>query len=338
MLEELKRHFTSVQILIALLIVAVGVYDLQIVVQFLNMFSDIIIMLLSAWLFGFILEPLVIQVGLLTRSNKLVSAAIVYLLFFGLLGMFIFLFIPEVSSQFIRLQKLLVNVPKYLKQYPPYVNRWIDLFGSSLINVITYLPSIANFLFSLFIMLIISFYFIVDKERINREFFHVVPAQWHKDMKFIQELIDTTFASFLRVQLLFSVILGVVTWIVLRIFGIDFAASTALLAGILAIVPLIGPVLSLIPAVGIALLTDPTRALFVLLMLVILQLIIFNILGPKIIGKAFRLHPVIVILSFIVGYRLAGGAGAIFAVPVLGILVVVLHRLGRHFLRTDNTI
>lgn len=333
MLDELKKQFTSVQILITLLIVAVGIYVLSIVWQFLGNFSDILVILLSAWLLSFILEPIVYNLSRITKMYKVASALVVYMLFLGLVSATVFLFIPIVTTQ---LQNLFLILPKYLSSYPEFINKWGDLMTTSITNSLTFLPSVATFLFDMFIVLIISFYFVLDKERINRELFNLIPKKWQKEANYIQSVIDTTFASFIRVQLLFGIMSGIATWLVLRLFNVDFAASTALISGILTIVPLIGPVLAVIPPVAVAFVMDTTKGLLVLGSLVILQQVIFNVIGPKLMGKAFKMHPVVVLLSFLVGFKIAGSAGAIFAVPVLGILLVVIHRLSRHFINRDE--
>jgi predicted PurR-regulated permease PerM len=333
MFQEVKKQLTSIQILITLLIIAVGIYIFQNVWQVLSIFSDVFVLLISAWLLSFILEPIVQQFSKWFRINKITSATIVYILFLGLLGAIIFIYIPLVGSQ---LQSLLIVLPKYFASYPAFITHWGDAITGFLNNSLTYIPSVAGFLFNLVITLIISFYFIIDKEKINAEFLHLIPRKWHKDVTFVQEVIDGTFSSFLRVQLLFSIMVGLATWLVLRIFNIDYAASTALMSGILTMIPLVGMIFAMIPPILVSLLADPSRALFVTITLLVMQQIIYNILGPKILGRAFKLHPVIVLLSFIVGYKIAGGAGAIFAVPVLGIMVILLHRISRYFLQNKE--
>lgn len=329
MLDELKKQFTSVQILITLLIVAVGIYIFQVAWQVLGQFSDIFVLLISSWLISFILEPAVENTTRITKFPKVISALTVYLVLLGLVTVVVFLFVPIVSLQYIGLTKILT---KYFASYPGIINKWGDLVNSSLTNSLAYIPSVANFFFSFFIVLIISFYFIIDKQRINTELMNFIPQKWHKDTRSIQQLIDNTFASFLRVQLLFGVLAGVTTWLVLILFHIEFAASTAVLAGIFALVPLLGPVLSIIPPILVVLITTPGQALVIFIALLIVQQIIYNVLGPKILGNVFKLHPVVVLLSFIIGYKLAGPAGAIFAVPVLGILFVLIHRLSHYFI------
>ncbi|MDE2025311.1 MAG: AI-2E family transporter [Patescibacteria group bacterium] len=332
MLEELKKQFSSVQILVSLLIVAVGIYIFQALSQVLGNFSDVIVMLISAWLLGFILEPAVDTTAKFIKS-KVWAALLVYALSLAVLGITIFLFVPQISSQ---LQALFVVLPKYLSNYPGFMKKWGDFVNTSLSSSIVLLPSVANFFLYAFIALIISFYLIVDKERINTEVYNLLPRNWHKEARFVQNVIDSTFASFLRVQLVFCFLAGISTWIILRVLNIDYAASTAVISGVLTIVPLIGPVLAFIPPVAVAAIIDPTRAIIVAIAILVVQQIIFNVIGPRMMGKAFKMHPIIVLLSFLVGYKIAGGAGAVFAIPVLGILIVVIHRLSRHFINPEE--
>ena len=132
---------------------------------------------------------------------------------------------------------------------------------------------------------------------------------------------------------------GVSTWIVLTIFGINFAASTSLLAGILTIIPLVGPIFGIIPAAFIALISDPTnptKALLIAALLLLIQQLTFNAIGPRLLGKAFKLHPIIILLSFIIGAKVAGPLGAIFAVPVLGIIGIIFRELGHYFINPSQ--
>lgn len=333
MIDSIKKRLGSSSLLITLLTIAVSLYLLQIVWQVLGIFSDAIIAFFSAWVVSFILEPLVEKIKLLTKLPKTAAAGLVYALFFCLLTLTVILFIPAMSHQIQTLGKVL---PKYLESYPTFVHQFTNNSVSYIQNSLPFIPSLAQFLFTVFIVLIISFYLVIDKDHLHRELYNLIPKKWHTHAIFFEELVDTTFGSFLRVQLLFGLIAGLATWIVLRIVGIDFAATTAVVAGILTTIPLLGPILGIIPPVFVAFLTDPTRALIVFLILLAMQQVLFNIVGPKLLGNALKLHPIIVLLSFIVGFKIFGPLGAVFAVPVLGIVVVILHRLGRHFLSKEE--
>ena len=328
MLDELKKQSTLVTIFLVLASAALGVYVFQVFWNVLGFFSDVLIILFSAWILSFILGPAVEFLSQKLRMSKLIAAAIVYLVFFALFAFAIFNFIPVVTSQYFAFVKVL---PKYQHTFPYYVNRATQITLTAVGDSLTLIPAIGSFLVGLIMVLIASFYFVVDRERIQKEIFFLVPKKYREHAQYVQEVIDNTFGSFIRVQIIFGVIAGIATWAIMTIFGVGFAASVALISGILTIIPLVGGLFALVPPVAIAFLADPWKALFVLLSLVAMQQIIFNIVFPKVVGNALKLHPVVVIFSFFIGYKIAGSFGVIFAVPVIAVVLVVLHRLSHHF-------
>src|SRR5258708_2331609 len=197
MLEDLKNKATSFSILTALLIIAVSIYLFQLLWGFLSNFSDILLILFSAWLLGFILEPLVTLQQKYLKIPKLAAAFFVYIILFGFLTAAIFLFFPVVASQ---TQKLLIILPKYLNSAPPLIKRWSDVGMGYMGNSLPILTSFAQVFLDVFLLIIISFYFIIDKERIYTELKKLTPRTWHHHLNFTKQLIDTTFASFLRMQ------------------------------------------------------------------------------------------------------------------------------------------
>lgn len=335
MIEEIKKEFSLFKLLVFLLTIAVSIYLLQILWQFLGNFSDVILIVVTAWLLSFILEPLVDLVGKLTKLPKIGSALVVYVFFAILFSVMIFFFIPIVLTEFQSLSKL---IPVYLASYPKFVQTWNHAVTNSVDTLIIILPSLANVFIDIFLILVLSFYLIVDKERINEELYKLAPRSWHTNLKFIQKTVDETFSSFLQIQVIFGVIAGITTWIILRLFSVDFAASIALVAGLLTIIPVIGQFIGVIPPAFIVLATNPNNpleAVLVFAILLLLQQLAFNAFGPKLMGKAFQLHPIIVFLSIIIGYKMAGGFGAVFVVPVLGILVIVIKKLGYYFINPE---
>ena len=107
---RLKKQSTLTQILVILLIAAVGTYLFQFVWQFFVFFSDIIVILTTAWVLSFILGPFVEKLHQWLRIPRGSSALLVFAAFFGLLALTIILFIPTVTAQVQSLSKVL---PKY---------------------------------------------------------------------------------------------------------------------------------------------------------------------------------------------------------------------------------
>ncbi len=324
MLDELKKDLSSLKLLITLGTIAVGIYLFEYVVKFLRDFSDIIIILFFGWLVSFILEPFVDIFTNYLKVPRIISTVIVFILAAILIGLTFIVFIPDLAIQFKTLEQLL---PTFKESAPPVVADGIDNFTKSIGNYTNIIPSVTQFLVNLVTILILSFYLVIDKDNLNRRMFALTPRKYHDEMRFVQRVIDQSFASFVRIQILWGFLGGIITWIVLTIFGINFAGSTSLISGVLTAVPVIGPIIGVIPPLLVALVERPDQALLIFLIIFIIQQFIFNAIGPKIIGSAFNINPVIVILSLLIGIKVAGATGAVFAIPVASIIIIV----GREF-------
>lgn len=332
MLDDIRNNHSLVRVLIILLIVAVGSYVSSLAWILISKFLNLFVILLSAWLLSFILEPIVVKFQEL-KISILIATIITYALISVLLVVISIGYIPLVTSQIATITNF---IPLYLQTAPPYVVNLNNSLSNQLDKSISLIPSVAQFLFLAFITLILSFYFIVDRRKINQEFFNFMPKQWHDFLRFTQKSINDIFISFLRVQLFYGLSSAVLTWIILSAFNINFAASIALISGVFAFIPLIGPILALIPPVLVAFLVDPATALIIGAILLITQQITFNIIGPKLLGEAFQLHPALILISFLVGLQLAGTVGAVFAIPVLGISAVMIRGFGHYFIKVND--
>ncbi len=319
MIEDLKKELSSLKLLTILITLAVGIYLLEFLFDFLRNFSDIIWIIILGWLVSFIMEPFVDILTRRLRLPKVISTTIVFVSAGALLVLTFLIFIPDLTLQFNSLQK---SLPSILNTLPPQLQNGIDNFASSLNSSGNLIPSLTQFFVNLVTILILSFYLVIDRDNINKKIFALSPKKYHEQIHFIQKVIDTSFASFVRIQVLWGVIGGVITYVVLTLFNVPYAASTSLLAGILTAVPMIGPIIGVIPPLLVAIAEKPDQAIIIFLLIFIIQQIIFNVLGPKLIGKAFNVNPIIVILSLLIGIKVAGFLGAILAIPVISIILV----------------
>ena len=333
MFKEIQKDGSLVKLLLVLLIITVSVHLLSIFWQVISLFSDIIGIVVLAWLLSFVLEPLADYISGTLKISKPFATTLTYLLILiALIGISV-VFVPLFTRQ---MQTLSHTLPLFLASSPKFMSKWVYSLTDSLTNAIVLLPTIAQFVISTIVVLVISFYFVMDRDRINREFFYLTPKDWHEKMRFIQKVIASAFGSFVRIQIIIGILIGISTWVVLTILRVDFALAIAVLAGILGALPFVGPVLAVIPPALFTFIIDPWIGLITLVILVIIQQVIFNVFVPKALGKALQVHPVIIILSLIVGFKLAGALGAVFAIPVAGISIVILRDIWHYFLDEVN--
>ncbi len=216
------------------------------------------------------------------------------------------------------------------------LERLLDLVPSAVDSV----TSLASFLAStissvaltIFLTLIISIYFSLDAERFYTGLILQVPQAYQEELRTLLRRIAHVWSSFLRGQFTVSLILALMTYLGAWVVGLPGAFILALVAGVLALIPNLGPVLALIPAVIVALVQGSTRlhvsnltfALIVFGVYGLIQQLDNNLISPRIVGQAIELPPVVVLLGVIIGTSTAGLLGAVLAAPIVATGRVVL--------------
>jgi predicted PurR-regulated permease PerM len=123
-------------------------------------------------------------------------------------------------------------------------------------------------------------------------------------------------------------IIGLTTYIGLTILGIEYALPLAVIAGLLELVPTIGPIISSVPAILIALVQSPVLAIAVAALYLLIQQAENNIIVPKVMERAVGVLPLVTILALLIGGTLFGVVGAVIAVPTVAMIQVVVEELG----------
>ena len=102
----------------------------------------------------------------------------------------------------------------------------------------------------------------------------------------------------------------------LAIVGVPYALILAIFAGIMEIIPYVGPIVSAVPGVVLGFLISPTLGFLALLVYLVSQQMENHVIVPQVMKKAVGLNPISVILALLIGARLGGAIGAILAIPV----------------------
>lgn len=170
-------------------------------------------------------------------------------------------------------------------------------------------------LFNLVLAPFLAFYILRDTDRLGEAALAWLPGEWRKNLYELLGRIDRVVGSFIRGQLIVSAIIGLMASIGLSLLGVKYALFLGMLTGIADIIPYFGPVVSAVPALALALIQSPTTAIWVLILLVLVQQLEGSVLSPKIVGDQVDLHPLSVIFVVLVGGELFGILGMLVAVP-----------------------
>lgn len=199
-------------------------------------------------------------------------------------------------------------------------------------NAITILSETASILLNLILVFIISVYFVSDGPRLIHGAVNVVPGRYREQGWFFAESVNQVVGGYIRGQLLLSVAAGVLGGGGAAVLGVPYPLLIGIMTFVLESVPVIGPMLAVIPAVAISLFFNPPIVTLALLVwFIVFQQIVTNVIGPRVLGTAVGIHPLEALLAVLVGYPLGGLLGAFLAIPIMGIVHLLIREAYNYF-------
>lgn len=310
-------------------------------------FADILLLLVLAWVLAFALEPVTYFLEARSRINRGVAVGIVYLGLLIVLSLLTLLLVPVVALQ---VSQIGTNLPAYIANLSSWLvslqdglaRRGLEVNVATLVdyrdatsriaslgpiivnNALALATGVASVLFSLILVLMLSFYIALDGGRFSTALLQAIPPDRRDDVTYLFYSTHRAFGGFIRGQLAQALVYGASTAAIMAAADLSYVAVAAIFATGIMMVPFIGPILAMIPPITIALFVHPDRAWWVFLLLLLLQQLLLNVVAPKLMSKTVGMHPLLVLVALLVGAKLAGGWGAIFAVPVAGVVVAMI--------------
>jgi len=185
--------------------------------------------------------------------------------------------------------------------------------------------SVFSNILTVFAVLIIALYFLVAREKLDKQLYSILPESQAKKIEKVLGRMEKDLGGWTRGELLLMFSVGFTTYIGLVVLGIPYAVPLGVLAGLLEVVPNIGPVVASVPAAVVGFGISPISGFAVIALSFLIQQVENYVLVPKIMEKSAGINPVVTLLALLVGFRLAGIAGAILAVPVIITLRVIIN-------------
>ncbi|OGM10567.1 hypothetical protein A2W13_01885 [Candidatus Woesebacteria bacterium RBG_16_36_11] len=288
---------------------------------------DVILIFFVSLLIMTILNPIVTRLSRFKIPRSL-SIALLYLIIFTLLGFSIAGLVPilvEQTSSFAN------GLPKYLENIGISTflsEQVIEQIVSQVGNLPGYAVRLGLTIFSnvlaVVMVLFIAFYLLLSRDKINDQLAVILGENRKKFIGSLLDSIEVRLGGWARGEMILMLVVGIMSFIGFTILGIPFALPLAILAGLLEIVPTIGPIIAAIPAVIIGLSISPFVAIAITALVFLIQQLENYILVPKIMEKSVGVNPIATLLCLAVGLRLAGVVGVLISVPVFILLQVVV--------------
>ncbi|MDR5682633.1 MAG: AI-2E family transporter [Armatimonadota bacterium] len=343
----MKRTDVAVNTLVVTLVVG-AVYGL---LWLLVRISDILVIMLISAILAAGLAPSVaalqrIPVGRGRRLGKGWAILLVVLGVFAALGLIVTILVTPIVQQ---AAGFLQSIPGYVRdaeawvagmraQHPwiPDLSRWIARLPAEVENLAQYFTTAAGFfgrfvsgVFTTTMVIVISIYMLIEGPQIKRGFLRLWPPAQRPLVGDVIEEIGRKFSGWLRGTFVLSLFIFVTITTGLLALGIPYPFLLGLVAGLMELVPNIGPFLGAVPAVLVALFQPTWKLIAVVVLFVVVQQVELNYVVPRVMKRAVGLSPILAIFSLLVGGALMGIIGVLLAVPVAAALQVISQEVVR---------
>lgn len=290
------------------------------------------------------IEPVIDFINERLRVKRWLATFFVFVTLLLFILVFLYLVVPvffnEVTEFIRHLNDILPKIP------------WFTLYGqnipsdlSSLYKLVSQETNVSSTFFGLLKNLVLALsavvimlYFSVEKNGPQKMLKAVLPEAYEKPILEVFNRFAAKMRRWLGTQFLLSFSIGLVVFVGLSILGVKYSLFLGITAGILELVPIIGPIVTAVLAFIIAISESFTLGLYAVIFFTVVQQLENHFLIPLLVGKTMRVHPVIVIVAILGGGELAGFVGILLATPLAILIQEIINYLSEIKQRRENSL
>ena len=312
----------------------------------------VLLVLLAAWWLYLVREVLVVAflaliiaaaihapvAALEARGlRRVLAVLVVYLVLFAVIGLLLALLIPPLVTQ---ARAFAADLPNIISRLSADVNALLAQLGlasgsnvvdsilgqlGSLGGLLARIPGVAvGFLSTLLLVTFLSALMILERDRARAWSMRFVAAQDRPAWDSLIRKAGDRLGAYVRGQLLIMLVTGVGSYVGLTLIGVPFALPLGIFAFLTEAIPIAGPVIAGVVMIVVALTTSPVAALLTLVLVIIIQQAELLVLVPVIQGRLISISPVVALLAVLAGSAIADIPGAILAIPMVAIAMLVI--------------
>lgn len=276
----------------------------------------------------------------------------VFVVFLSLLALIVAFFIFVIPPTINQLQELVQNLPDYTETIREHIRDWkysleslnlpfdvsaesnrlVDRIETAAVDLgsllLAYSINLVSALTTLFLMVVITIYMLLDAKRIGRFVRGLFPADRQEDAEEFVQRSERAVTHWVRAQALLSLLIGISSGVGIWFLGAvgiwpqgaRYSVFFGAWAGIMEFVPYIGPILAAAPPIVLAFFSSPWISLAVVIVFVFIQQVEGHILVPNIMGQAVGVHPLVVIFAVLAGANIYGISGMLLALPLVALV------------------
>lgn len=308
-------------------------------------FSAPLLIFILAWMIAFLLAPLVDRIGEGTRLNRVGAVVVVYIAIALILVGTVVFGVPILAHQLTQLAAdatgytsgtaamirdiqaavdglgLPINVVELYGSLPATLG---ELTQSAATGALGLVQTTVTLVFELTLVLIIAFLILIDGSQLWQALTGPLSKEFTSEAELLRQAIERSFGGYMRGTILLATVYGGASAVILGGLGVPFSGLLAVLSGLAMLVPFFGPPAALVPVALAAALGTRVHPLIVVGLILVLQQVVLNVLGPRVLSRNLGIHPLFVFGALLLGAQVAGFWGALFGVPVAGILATLV--------------
>ncbi|HRY82795.1 MAG TPA: AI-2E family transporter [Candidatus Moranbacteria bacterium] len=317
---EPKKVEISTNIVIKTIVILLGLW-------FLFLVRDIVILLFIAVIIAASIDP---AVDYLQKKKvpRAVGAMLLYAVLFSAIALIISFMVPSIVNQFNDFSK---NSSQYFGDFGNAINspgnsginRIVQSvannvessFSNISKNIFSKTLGVFSGLLSVVVVFSMAFYMVMEESGIKKFIVSIMPEKKKEYAASLTDRIEGKIGKWMIGQLFLMLVIFILDFVGLYLVGVPYPLLLAIFAGILEVVPYVGPIISAVPGIILGFLVSPTVGMMAFVVYLVAQQIESHVVIPLTMKKAVGLNPVVTIVAILIGFKLAGVLGAIIAVP-----------------------
>ncbi|MGI8829351.1 MAG: AI-2E family transporter [Candidatus Limnocylindria bacterium] len=333
--DRRERWWRSVFIVLATVYVALLLVAL--LARIMGGFTQVLLILLVAWLLAFVLSPVVAWIADRARMKRGVAIGVVYAATLVGSGFLLFYAVSSIGSS---MGEMADDYPLTRARIEGTLRGWEEAitfgrFAPDLIelyrdmeatvaraagSVIGEVPQVTvAVLGALVLVIIFSLYIVADSQAILAKINRVIPTRYADEVDLLERTVSKAFGGFLRAQVILAGIQTALTLAAVIALDLPYGFLIVAASALAMLIPFFGPPLALIPPILAAAIFAPDWLLLIAPLLLIVQTVLVNYLQPRLMREALGMHPILVLVGLLVGAQVAGLWGALFGIPILAV-------------------
>jgi predicted PurR-regulated permease PerM len=194
------------------------------------------------------------------------------------------------------------------------------------------LLAFTNFLVIAATVPVIVYYMLKEGDKLPLKFLHFIPRRYRADGRVMLAEMDSALSGYILGRVIITSILTVLLYIGFLLIGLPYSLLLAAISFVLNLIPYIGQFLGAVPCLIVAFIVSPTMALWVALIIVVMQMVEGNLIAPHVYGKKLDIHPLTTVLLLLIGGDILGIVGILAVIPIYMILKIMVQHLYKLFL------